>query len=350
MFSRMGDGVASAFGTAHAAAAAAVELQREMPATELRVRIVMHSGEIEVADHDDRGRAVNRTGRLMAIAHGGQILMSGATAALLPDREALDLGLHRLRDLTAPEHVFQLLDVSLPAEFPPVRALESYVTNLPVQRTPLVGRDRDGAAVVELVRDKQIVTLTGVGGVGKTRLALQVAADMVGEFDAVFLIELAPVADEANLVGAAAAALRLPPSAGPSIEALVASLAHQHTLIVLDNCEHVLDAATELVDELTSGCGRLRVVLTSRESLGVAGERVVVVRSLDVDRAAELLRDRAVDAGASTEDLSTTSVEDVCRRLDGIPLSIELARASERSWSGCGRGRPGGPVRAAHRR
>jgi hypothetical protein len=216
----------------------------------------------------------------MAISHGGQVLCSSATAELVGDAQLslTDLGEHRLRDLDRPMHVFQVGGEGLPMEFPPLRKVDATPGNLPVLSTSFVGRDAEVAELVGVVRAHRLVTLTGVGGVGKTRLALQVAAELVGEFgDGVWLVELAPVAD------AAATALGIIPHAGVTVaEAVAGALAGRRLLLVLDNCEHVLDAAAELVETILAHTTSLRVMATSREGLRVAVEHLWPVPSLDV--------------------------------------------------------------------
>lgn len=331
IFSTMGDGIAAAFPSAEAAVHAAVESQRRMPTTGLRVRMGIHTGEVERVDDDFRGRPVNRAARIMAVGHGGQILLSDVSAALVRSGstavEFLDLGSHRLRDLSEPERVWQVVHPDLPGDFPPVRGVDTFAHNLPTQRTTLIGRDREVLRVISLVRSHRIVTLTGVGGVGKTRLAVQAAADLLSQFSNVWFVELGSVADPDDVADAIAVALGIA-AAGDPLTAATTMLSSERTLLVIDNCEHVVDSAAEVVDTLTSECPELSIIATSREALGIDGEHVMPVRSLDpTTTATELFRQRAVAAGADLTTLDRTQVEQLCRRLDGIPLAIELAAA-----------------------
>lgn len=329
VFSMMGDGVAAAFSTVDAAVEAAVLAQAGLRDLEVPVRMGIHAGPVEVVGGDYRGRAVNRAARVMAVAHGGQVLVSDAARGLVSEAPSgtgwLDLGMHRLRDLDQPMRLWQVTGPGLRASFPPVLGIDSFVSNLPVHRTSFVGREADLARVVALLdAGERLVTLTGVGGVGKTRLAVQVGAEVVATAGAVWLVELAPVADGAGVIGALAVTLGVQPA---SPNAVVAALMPMSAVLVLDNCEHVLDAAAELVEELTQRCPAVRVVATSREPLGVAGERVVVLRSLGSEPAVELFRERAAAVDAQLGDEDVGVLQAICKRLDGIPLAIELAAA-----------------------
>jgi predicted ATPase/class 3 adenylate cyclase len=331
VFATMGDGIAAAFTSAEAAVQAAIEAQRHMPSTGLEVRMGVHTGEVERSGDDFRGRAVNRAARVMTVGHGGQILASAVTAELVRSGPSpvgfVDLGTHRLRDLTEPEHLWQVVHPDLPRHFPPVRGLDTYANNLPAQRSTLVGRDADVARVIGLTQEHRIVTLTGVGGVGKTRLAVQAAADLLADYAAVWFVELASVADPDDVADAIALTMGLGTATDP-LAAAAAVLSGEDTLLVVDNCEHVVDSAAAVIDALTAACANLSVIATSREALGIDGEHVVAVRSLDpATTAVELFRQRAVAAGAEQESLPGTMIEHVCRRLDGIPLAIELAAA-----------------------
>jgi predicted ATPase/class 3 adenylate cyclase len=355
-----GDGLHAAFGTAPDAATAALDAQRAIVAEEwllpeaLQVRMGLHTGAAEVRDGDYYGTAVNRAARVMSTAHGGQVLASLASAELVRDAgldgvELVDLGEHHLRDLARAEHLFQLVGSGLPSEFPPLRTLDAFPTNLPRQPTTFVGRTREVAEVVQLLGDSQVVTLTGVGGVGKTRLALQVAAEVLPIFrDGAWLVELAVVADPAAVPEAIATVLEVPTIPGKGVaDAIVEDLRRRELLIVLDNCEHVLDAVASIVGEIGQRCPGVMVLATSREGLAVPGERIVAVPSLEVpagdapvDVAAEspavqLFVDRAAAARRDLV-LSTDNVESVvavCRRLDGVPLALELAAARVGSLS-----------------
>ena len=354
----MGDAFHAAFRTAEDAAAAAVEIQQLIanepwPApTGLRVRVAVHTGHCEERDGDYYGPAVNRVARLVAIGHGGQVLLSGTTAELLEDvperRVALrELGLHGLKDMGRPERVFQLAAPGLEADFPPLRSVDnpSLKHNLPVQTTSFVGRETEIAEVISLLDRSRLVTLTGAGGSGKSRLALQVAAEAFDSFvDGVWLVELAPMADS-ELVGATvASALGVREEPGRSLEDTVATaISGRRLLVVLDNCEHVLEASSNLTALLMRSCPNLGLIATSREPLGIDGEQLYRVPSLSLPEANEppdpevaidfdairLFVDRA-KAHVSRfvlDQAQVSAVVSLCRRLDGMPLAIELAAA-----------------------
>ena len=317
----------------------------------LRVRMGLHTGVAEVRDGDYYGGVLNRAARLMAIAHGGQIVASLATVELLRDDgyALVDLGEHRLRDLGRAEHVFQVTHPALAEEFPVLRSLESFPTNLPLQVTSFVGRSRELADVIDALDDNRIVTITGVGGVGKTRLALQTGAEALPRFpDGVWLCELGPLGNADLVPSVLAGALGVQQRAGQTMtESIVAACAHRNLLVVLDNCEHLLDAAARMVDVMVRSCPGVLVLATSREGLGVSGERIMVLRSLelpaestsvtdatDID-AVRLFVDRAAATGSGFELVpgNVGPVVQICRRLDGIPLAIELAAARVRVMS-----------------
>jgi predicted ATPase len=334
MFKHTGDGVCAAFSTAADAIAAAVDGQRGL---DLPVRMGIATGAVELRGDDYFGPALNRTARVMSAGHGGQILVAAATAALAPAQDLVDLGVYRLRDLSGAEHLFQVRGDGLRSEFLPLRTLDAIPGNLPVQSTSFVGRTSEVKEVMELVRAHRLVTLTGVGGVGKTRLALQVAAELTGEFpDGVWLVELAPVLDPGAVLDAVATALGVTTPAGTSIAASVAqALSGRRLLVVLDNCEHVLDESAELVEAILAGASTVRVLATSREGLAAAGEQLWPVPSLDArtgatSPAAELFVERAKAASPAFDqsDAATiAAVSEICSRLDGIALAIELAAA-----------------------
>jgi predicted ATPase/class 3 adenylate cyclase len=337
-----GDGFHAVFATAADAVLAATEAQAALDSepwstTEpLSVRMGIHTGEAQRRDGDYYGTAVNRAARVMAVANGGQIVCSHVTVGVAGDGFATQsLGAHRLRDLTAAEELFQ---VGV-RQFPPLRSVDAVPTNLPVVRTELVGRTDDVVALSELVRDERLVTLTGVGGVGKTRLALATAADVTEEFvDGCWLVELAPVSADDDVVNMVTTSSRAPST---GVDGLCAYLADRRVLLVLDNCEHVLDGAASLVDGLLARAPDVHVLVTSREPLGLDGEQVRRVRSLDVPDDLPTLEDAltssavrlfAERAHAASDDFrveegNVADVVDICRRLDGIPLAIELAAA-----------------------
>ena len=343
-----GDGVHAAFATADAAVRAAIASVQSLGDEDwavsepLRARIGIHTGVAELRDGDYFGSSVNRAARLEGIAHGGQIVCSQATADLARDGLAegvlfVDLGEHRLRDLSRPERVYQVSAPGVLAEFPPLRSLDAFTTNLAPQRTSFVGRDAELAAVKDALADARLVTLTGVGGVGKTRLAVQAAAAMLAEFpDGVWLVELAAVGDPDALPDAVLTTVGLVPQPGLTTTSSIAeAFAGRRSLLVLDNCEHVLDAAAELVEALLERDGPAKILATSREGLRVADERLWPVPSLggrDGGGAEAVTlfveRARAVEPGFALDAPGTAdAVEEICRRLDGIPLAIELAAA-----------------------
>jgi class 3 adenylate cyclase len=338
VFSAMGDGMAAAFGSASAAVSAAVAAQRRLAAerwptgTPLRVRMGVHTGEAEWRDGDYFGTVVNRAARLMAIGHGGQVLCSATTAELVGDAALTrtDLGEHHLRDLDRPMHVFQVGEGS----FPGLRSLDRLPGNLPGQATSFVGRQGEMAELIGVVGTHRLVTLTGAGGVGKTRLAVQVAAELADAFaDGVWLVELAPVGDPDAVADAVATTLGITPQAGSSVaDSIAAALSGREMLVVVDNCEHVLEAAAEVVETILTSTRSVKVIATSREGLRAAGEQVWPVPSLDVaagagSAAVELFveRARAVAPGFDLGDPDdAAAVIEICQRLDGMALAIEL--------------------------
>ena len=339
-----GDSFVAAFARASDAVAAAVGLQRA-PLAPIRLRIGVHTGEIQLRDEGNySGLTINRTARLRDLAHGGQTVVSGATESLVLDRLPegawlTDLGAHPLRDLPRPERVVQLCHPDLVNEFPPLRTLKAFAaTNLPVQLTSFVGRDAEGTQLRELLAQNRVLTLTGAGGVGKTRLAIQVAAAMAGEFsDGVWYVDLAPITDPDLVAVTVARALGLPDQPGRStMDTVLRFVRDRQMLVVLDNCEHLLDASAELVVAVLSGAPRLTLLATSREAIGVAGEVGWRVPSLSLDgEAIELFTDRARHArpGFAVSDDSAAAVGEICARLDGVPLAIELAAARVRALS-----------------
>jgi predicted ATPase len=308
----------------------------------------LHTGEADERDGDYFGPEVNRAARLMAVAHGGQIVCSQATADLvsghLPAGVSLvDLGVHRLRDLSEPMRVFQVAGEGLPSRFPPLLSMDAFPGNLPLPVSSFIGRDMELARLGKALGQARVVTLTGVGGVGKTRLALRAAAEELPRFrEGVWLVELAPVRDPEAVPGAVAAVFRLVERSGLSTQELVIEfLASKQLLLILDNCEHVLDPVAELVEILERACPGVVVLATSREGLALEGERVVPVPALsapaaDADMATvaasesgRLFVDRAgwVDPDFALTDSNSPAIAQLCRRLDGLPLAVELAAA-----------------------
>ena len=360
-----GDGMLAAFDHTESAVTAAIEGQRsldrhEWPETDrLRVRMAIHSGSAEVRDGDFFGPALNRVARLLAIGHGDQVLVSGTSAALVagalpPGCELVDLGEHRLRDLDRPEQVFQLVAPGLRRAFPTLRTSSEHPTNLRPPATSFVGRERELADVARLLATSRLVTLVGVGGTGKTRLELQAATDCLDRYrDGAWLVELAPVSDAELVTYEIGRALGVQPQPGRApIDMIVDYLRSKELLLLLDNCEHLIGAAAGVTDRLLGTCTALRVLATSREPLGVEGEAVFAVPSLalpalgadrdgvgaiddgevdqaDRSEAVRLFVDRATATLPSftLDRTNVRAVVEICRRLDGIPLALELAAA-----------------------
>ncbi|HZP83849.1 MAG TPA: tetratricopeptide repeat protein, partial [Chthonomonadaceae bacterium] len=359
VFKTVGAAFCAVFATASEALSATLAAQRALAAqtwegeVALRVRMALHTGSAHCRDNDYFGPALNRVARLLSLAHGGQVLLSEATQELarlsLPPEAGLqDMGYHRLKDLQQAEHVFQLCHPDLPADFPPLKSLNFLQTNLPVQTASFIGREQESAAIRSLLAKARLLTLVGSGGVGKSRLMLQVAADLVEDYaDGVWLVELAPLADPALVPQAVAAVLKVHEEAGrPLLETLTETLRSKQMLLLLDNCEHLLDAAAHLSSALLQRCPRLQIVASSREGLGIAGEQTYRVPSLSLPPLkeatesadlAEALRYESVrlfaDRAASVKpdvtfsDAQAATLVRLCHRLDGIPLAIELAAA-----------------------
>ncbi len=339
-----GDSFVAAFARASDAAACALELQRA-PLAPIRLRIGVHTGEVQLRDEGNyAGSTINRTARLRDLAHGGQTVLSGATQDMVVDRLPAgawmtDLGTHPLRDLPRPERVVQLCHPDLRNEFPPLRTPKSLgVHNLPVQLTSFVGREAEIDDVCRLLADSRLVTLTGAGGAGKTRLAVEIAARIASEFgDGVWYVDLAPIIHPVAVPVTVARALGLPDQQGRStMDTLLRFVRDRQLLVVIDNCEHVLDATAELVMALLGGAPGLTVLATSREPIGVTGEATWRVPSLALaDAAIELFADRArlAQAGFTIGSDNAATVAEICGRLDGMPLAIELAAARVRALS-----------------
>ena len=332
VFKRTGDGVHAVFSSAADAVRAAVVAQRQLI---LPVRIGIHTGEAVAREGDYFGTALNRCARLMDAGHGGQVLLSASTASLVADSgwpgiALRDLGEHRLRDLSQPEHVFQVVAPDLAEDFPGLRTVDAVRHNLPVVRSSFIGRQLELEEVCERVRRGQFVTLTGIGGCGKTRLALEAAARLVESFpQGVFLVSL-DVLSDGELVGQALASALGLHLLDTDMGGLAGYLEGRRLLIVLDNCEHLLDACAELVDGLLARCPELHMLATSREALGLDGEYIFPVPSLDLETdAVRMFVDRANAArpGLRLDASDGRTVAGICRRLDGIPLAIELAAA-----------------------
>jgi predicted ATPase/class 3 adenylate cyclase len=332
MFKHTGDGVCAAFNSPKNAVDAAVTAQH---ALELPVRMGLATGEAELRDGDYFGAVLNRAARVMAAGHGGQILLAESAAGLLSGIDLLDLGPRRLRDVPMPVGVFQVQAEGLRAEFPPLRALDTTPGNLRPATTSLIGRESEVSEIEAAVKSHLLVTLTGVGGVGKTRLALEVAAQLADEFpDGVWVFELAEVSDPASVPDAVAAVLGITQQPGKTVsESVATALEGRVRLLVIDNCEHVLDATADVIEAILAHSATVRILATSREGLGVPDEQVWPVRSLDaaagIDSAAVALfveRAQGIAPGFSMVDGDEgAAVTEICQRLDGIPLAIELA-------------------------
>jgi predicted ATPase/class 3 adenylate cyclase/DNA-binding CsgD family transcriptional regulator len=339
-----GDSFVVAFARASDAVACALGLQRA-PLGPISLRIGVHTGEVQLRDEDNYiGPTINRTARLRDLAHGGQTVLSGATEALVVDSLPADawlteLGTHELRGVDRPERVVQLCHPDLRNDFPPLRlAKNAAVHNLPAQFSSFVGRGAQLGEVGKLLTEKRLVTLSGAGGSGKTRLAIQVANQLADEYaDGVWYVDLAPITEPDLVPVTVTRALRLPDQPGRStMDTLLRFVGERHMLVVLDNCEHLLDACAELVASLLGAAPGLTLLATSREPIGMAGEATWRVPSLSVaDEAVELFADRArlAQAGFVVTDDNANVVVEICRRLDGMPLAIELAAARVRALS-----------------
>ena len=332
VFKHTGDGVCAVFTSPRAAVEAAVAAQQTL---KLPVRMGISTGEAELRGSDYFGAVLNRAARVMAAGHGGQILLDGQTAGLLRGVDLVDLRSRRLRDITDAVQVFQVRAPGLRTEFPPLATQDPASGNLRAPTTSLIGREKELGEVAAALKAHQVVTLTGVGGVGKTRMALEVAARSADDFlDGVWVFELAAVADPAAVPDAVAAVLGITQQPGKSVaESVAAALEGRVRLLVFDNCEHVLDSAADLIQAILAASVTVTILATSREGLGMAEEQLWRVPSLDVNSGTEsaavnLFVDRAqsvVSDFSLAQPGEADAVVEICRRLDGIPLAIELA-------------------------
>lgn len=346
-----GDGVLAVFNQASTAVDAATQIQRSLGDLEqIRVRIGLHSGEAERRGDDYFGLVVSSAARVMDAAHGGQVLISEATRAVLEpsvqrDIELMDLGAHRLKDLGEPQHLYQVSAPGLERDFPPIRTLDVVDHNLPVQLTSFVGREKELSELIELVSSHRLVTLAGVGGVGKTRLSLQAAAQLIDRFsDGIRFVELAPVSDPDAVPVAVAAALGVRHEQGSPagvVDRLVDHLHEREMLIVVDNCEHVIGSAASLIATILSSSSDVTVLASSREGLSIPGERIWQVPSLNLSseagqsEASRLFIERASAVAPQLEwnEQTQPHIDRICELLDGIPLATELAAARTRVLS-----------------
>ena len=360
VFKTVGDSFHAAFAQADLALAAALHVQTALHAepwpdpVQIQVRLALHIGDAERRDGDYFGAALSRTARLLAAAHGGQTLVSEALAvmsegSLAPDAALRSLGRHRLKDLAQPQEIFQLTHPTLPDGFPPLRSLESFTHNLPAQLSSFIGREQEISKARRILAEARLLTLTGTGGAGKTRLALQVAAEAIEDFpDGVWIVGLAPLNDPHLLPQAVAAVLGLGEEGGERTlaQTLADALRLKSLLLVWDNCEHLVEACAHLAESLLRACPGLRLLATSREALEIGGEAVLPIPPLSLPPEA---RTATAEAQADCDSVrlfverataaqptfrlgagNTAAVAQICARLDGIPLLLELAAARVR--------------------
>ncbi len=357
-----GDGMFAAFADPVDALGVALELQAALADTSathgvpMLIRCGLHSGAVERRDQDIFGTEVNRAARIMGAAHGGQVLLSQRFFELVGNRlpagaALLDLGTVRLRDLTSPERVYQLLHPQLRRDFPALRGLEATPNNLPRQANSFVGRERELTEVGTLMAGTALLSLVGTGGLGKTRLALQIATGALDDHpDGVWFVDLAPVSDATLVPQVLADVLGVKGEVGrPVVEAIVKYVRNLRVLLILDNCEHLVDACADLAKHLLRAGPGVKLLATSREPLRIAGESafpmpalavpdpgsVVALDALGQYEAVRLFVDRAVAAQPSfaLTQQNAAAVTAICRRLDGIPLALELAAARVRAFS-----------------
>jgi predicted ATPase/class 3 adenylate cyclase len=364
VFKTVGDAFYAIFELAPKAAQAALSVQAAISDADfggvggLAVRIALHTGNADERGGDYFGPALNRVARLLSTGYGGQTVLSGVTAGLIegqlpPGAILHDLGMHRLKDLERPEHVHQLSAQGTRHEYPPLKSLDASPNNLPVQLTSFVERDRDIAEITELLEEHRVVTLVGSGGVGKTRISLQVGANLIDHNDdGVWFVELAPLTDPALVPSTIASTIGLTlPVDGDPTSALITPLISKRMLLILDNCEHLLSAASNVASAIARGCPKVSILSSSRQALGIAGEVTYRIPSLLFPNAAEAASLQALDipkygalslfvsrAQAAQTHFTVTDenapvIAEICRRLDGIALAIELAAPRVRMLS-----------------
>ena len=352
-----GDGFHAAFETGISGILAALAAQQALLAAKwkeiephnLRIRIGLHTGEADERGGDYYGPTLNRAARLMSLAYGGQTLLSSTTADLVRDQlpaelSMRDLGEHRLKDLVRSEHIFQLNHPDLPSDFPALKSIDAFPNNLPVQLTTFIGREREIEDAKNRLISAHLLTLIGPGGTGKTRLALQLAADLLPYFyDGVWVAELAPLADPALIVQTIASVLGLREQLGmPLGELVIDYLRAKNILLIVDNCEHLVEACAQLVDQLLHACPNLKIIASSREALGITGETIYRVPSLSLPDPTQttpstlmlsesvqlfIVRAAAVSPPFTLNGHNAAAIAQICLRLDGIPLALELAAA-----------------------
>jgi predicted ATPase/class 3 adenylate cyclase len=354
VFKTIGDAFCAAFQETADAVRGVLEAQRALAREDwaevggLTVRMALHSGSVDERDGDYFGPPVNRVARLLSIAHGGQVILSGAAAELAADRlepgaALLDLGSHRLKDLQTPEKVFQLVASGVRREFPPLRSLDVRPHNLPQQTTSFIGRASELHDLARLLESARLVTLLGPGGVGKTRLSVQAGAELLERFpDGVWFIDLAPIVDPALIAAQTASVVGAPVAPGRSVrEAVVDGLRYRAALLIFDNCEHLVAETAELAGAILRQAGKVHVLATSRHKLELDGEVIYHVESLPLPPAGAPLdplgaleysavalfvqRAQAATGGFTLTERNVGSVVEICRRLDGLALALELA-------------------------
>ena len=356
VFKTVGDAFCVAFFTAPQALVAAFEAQTALAQEDhasvggIHVRMGLHTGEADERSGDYFGPTVNRVARLMSVGHGGQVLVGDSTRSLLRGElpagaSLIDLGSHRLKDLSQPEHIWMLTAPGLRSDFPPLTSLDAFPNNLPIQITSFRGREQDLEDLKNLLGEHRLVTLHGPGGMGKTRLAIQTGADVLERFgDGVWLVDLASLRypDLASSVLSKALSVSQPQDKTVD-EAIVAALKRKKTLLLLDNCEHVIDDAAKLADTILKQCPDVRILATSRQPLQVTGEEVVRLQPLGVPEPRALVtaenatsysaialfidRAKSVNKSLAVDDDAAHTMGEICRHLDGMPLAIELAAA-----------------------
>ena len=350
-----GDSFVAAFSRPSDALEAGIEIQSQLGRADspIRLRMAIHTGELQLRNGSNYvGAALNRAARLRSIAHGGQILISQVTHDLVADRQLKgvtfkELGVHRLKDLSRPERVFQVVHPDLAEEFAPLRSLDALPNNLPAQRTTFIGRNRELKELKELLANTRLLTLSGAGGAGKTRLGLQLAADMLEDFgDGVWFVPLGTVSEDELVAGQIASGLGIGES---ETRILPTIIGNKSMMVVLDNAEQVVEGASRIVSELLDASPNLKIIVTSREPLGIEGETTYRVPSLSLPaegarlpidslteyEAIQLFIDRAMKSRPNflLDDQNGSTVAEICRRLDGIPLALELAAARIRVLS-----------------